>query len=102
MKNFFKQFAYKFYTPKPKSLSIDESIKALVADHAGTLRGLYILERAYLRAHGTPKGKALIIPGGGTQPIAAHLTRKGKKLASEGQLRPNTKHTREQGEAIGH
>lgn len=44
-----KKFIKRFYAPKPVSLSIDEHVRALVAEHGSTMRGLYILECAYLR-----------------------------------------------------
>jgi len=74
-------------------LSIDEQIAFLVDKHGESLRGLYILERAFLRAHGTPKGKAYIKPGGSELKYRPHRLKKTKALLTEGKKYPKTRYT---------
>lgn len=77
----------------PGLYTTDEQIKLLVDKHGNSLQGLYILERAFLRAHGTPNGKLYIKPGKATLKFRPHRLRKTKDMLAAGKTYPVTKFT---------
>jgi hypothetical protein len=76
--NFFtKLFGVKPTTVTP---STDDHIRALVAQFGNDRTGLYILKRAFLRAHGAPGSKARILLKSNGRTIDPRNTRKAKAI----------------------
>jgi hypothetical protein len=83
MKNFFAKFFGTKTTPETvvrAPFSTDDHIRELVKSYGNDRTGLYILKRAFLRAHGAPGSKARILLVSTGRTIDPRKTRKAKAI----------------------